>query len=89
MATGMPTSVNLTWSEPFFAGNLTSYSIRCISLDGSSDQIVNTVGLGSNVTVDNLVPETVYTCHVISVAGSVQGGSASAVSATLTPGTYV
>ena len=89
MATPMPTAVNLTWEGPVFSENLTHYTARCISFRGNSDVSMSTVGLETTITVEGLIPETMYTCSVISVAVSTQGGSGSVGVITTTPGMYI
>ena len=85
MGSPMPTSVSLTWEQPVFNVNLTSYLARCIAMNGNSDVNQSTISTETNVTVEGLMPETLYTCHVISVADTIQGGSASVQITTTTP----
>ena len=89
MATPMPTAINLTWEGPVFSENLTHYTARCISFRGNSDVSMSTVGLETTITVEGLIPETMYTCYIISVAVSTQGGSESVGVITTTPGMYI
>jgi hypothetical protein len=85
MGSPMPTSVSLTWEQPVFNVNLTSYLARCIAMNGNSDVNQSTISTETNVTVEGLMPETLYTCHVISVADTIQGGSMSVQITTTTP----
>ena len=85
MGSPMPTSVSLTWEQPVFNVNLTSYLARCIAVSGNSDVNQSTISTETNVTVEGLMPETLYTCHVISVADTIQGGSMSVQITTTTP----
>ena len=85
MGSPMPTSVSLIWEQPVFNVNLTSYLARCIAMGGNSDVNQSTISTETNVTVEGLMPETLYTCHVISVADTIQGGSMSFQVTTTTP----
>ena len=79
-----PTSIQLTWDEPLFIGNLTHYIVNCNSM--AINMANRTIGTERNFTFTNLTPETTYSCTVAAAAGTLQGQQALVSSTTPTPG---